>query len=430
MKKFIFFLITTLTFASTIKDAQKYYKENNYIKAYQILDKEYLNYLDKLDIQFLYAKSAYKTKHYKEAVAALQRILIYMPQNIYARFELAKNYYALHNYIESKSLFENLLKENISEDMRKAITSYLANINHYLTPHKKRVHFLASLSIGAGYNSNINLASSKNDFYVPVFNAYFKNILHEKSDFYHTENAFLNFIYELNLENFYLQNRFSFYSKAYLNEKDYNILTFSYAPVISYYHKNFIINNEIGIGDVFYSNRQYGCYYYYSPEIIYRPFKYMQTNLKLKIQKNNYKNNQNYYFIRLSGGIDYKLWIFSIFPKAFIETDRKTNKKAIDIDRKIYYLNSDFSLNFSKSRYVLSLSYKNTDFLEKDPLFKDKRKDKFYQIEIKKSSSLFWGISLMTLLGFNKNNSNFDPYSYKQFVAEISLKKDFKWEYY
>lgn len=428
MKKYLLFiLITTFIFASNpLEKAKKYYQDKNYTKAYQILNKDYLNYLDKLDIQFLYAKSAYKTKHYKEAVAALQRILIYMPENIYARFELAKTYYTLHDYIESKSIFENLLKEDLSKNMQKAIIKYISNINDALINHKK-IYFAASISAGLGYTFNINMASSADDFYVPAFGTYFQNISKKKSDAFHQESAFFNFIYKLNsLKHFYLQNRFNFYAKTYLNEKDYNVLIFNYTPVLSYYYKNFIINNELGIGDVFYSNEQYGYYCYYSPEIIYTPLKNLQTHLKFKIQKNNYKDNQNYYFVRLAGGINYKFWIFGISPKAFIQTDRKTTYKAIDNDKNIYYLNNDFSLNFSKTRYILSLSYKNTYFLDKDPLFQAKRKDRLYKIDLKKSSSLFWGINLITSLSFSKNFSNFTPYSYKQFTAEINLKKDFK----
>ncbi len=103
---------------------------------------------------FFYGIASIDTGHAGEGVLALERYLLNFPDNVSARLQLARGYFALGEDARSREEFSGILKQNPSSDVAATIERYLDAIR--LRETRYRTSSGAFVELGIGYDGNVN----------------------------------------------------------------------------------------------------------------------------------------------------------------------------------------------------------------------------------------------------------------------------------
>jgi tetratricopeptide (TPR) repeat protein len=115
---------------------------------------------------FLYGMAAIETGHPQEALFAFERALAVEPQDHRARLELARAYFMLGNFEQSRLLFEAVLASNPPPRVRENIQRFMDQ----LTARKQQrdQQFSANVDFSVGIDSNINSATEVQTISLPI----------------------------------------------------------------------------------------------------------------------------------------------------------------------------------------------------------------------------------------------------------------------
>lgn len=102
-----------------------------------------------------------------EAVFALERVLAVQPDHKQARAEIARAYYELGERDSAKKEFENVRRMGVPPEVSAAVSRYLDAIQQL--DAVPTTQFKGYVEAGAGYDTNVNAATSAGLVAVPVF---------------------------------------------------------------------------------------------------------------------------------------------------------------------------------------------------------------------------------------------------------------------
>ena len=115
---------------------------------------------------FLYGLAALESGNVQEAVFALERVLVNIPEDHRARLELARAYFMLGNYERSEALFNIVLAADPPPKVRENIQQFLYELSQR---NKMRDHQLTGFAeFALGYDSNINSATTEDNISLPI----------------------------------------------------------------------------------------------------------------------------------------------------------------------------------------------------------------------------------------------------------------------
>jgi hypothetical protein len=154
------------------KNLLSLYKSGNYAKAYELMAKTRTHNAGNFYFHYIYGQTAKNLQKYKEAAAAFERALVLRSDVAGVRFELAKMYIALSNYIEAKILIANII-ENASNAKIKEDLQILLEI---IDKRNQNHYFRLSTSIGGGTDTNI-INQAHDEFYIYTNWQYFNEII-------------------------------------------------------------------------------------------------------------------------------------------------------------------------------------------------------------------------------------------------------------
>lgn len=103
---------------------------------------------------FYYAQLLLHDGDTREAIFALERVLILQPQQHRARLDLARAYYANNNLVRSRTEFERVLATNPPPQVQANIQAFLDRITAIERARDRQFTMFAGLE--AGYDNNIN----------------------------------------------------------------------------------------------------------------------------------------------------------------------------------------------------------------------------------------------------------------------------------
>lgn len=109
------------------------------------------------EFDFLFGLSALEVGEFQEAVFALERVVTYFPNQLRARLELGRAYFASHNYVAAEKEFNLVLGKNPPNNVRKNVVPFLERIE--LMEHAYRGKLLGYIGISTGYDTNTNSAT-------------------------------------------------------------------------------------------------------------------------------------------------------------------------------------------------------------------------------------------------------------------------------
>jgi len=422
MKKlFLLFLLFFKLYAITAKEAINLYKQKKYKEAYiailQLLEKD--NYSSK-KLNFYFALSAEKTGHFKEALGAIERLLIYNPDNVRLLLERAKIYFLLKNYNLSQNYFLELRKI-VDKQTQKEINKFLDAIKKL----QKKDFLSFTLIAGIGYDSNINNTSENSRW-----NLYFGNIIlpvknsqNIKSS--QTLNQTLAIKYTHKFENAKLDNNFVVTSKQYISSHNKDFTMFQYSPNYSFLYKKLLFNTALTYGYLIYGNNHYLSLYGIKQDIKYRYKNYLNTTT-FKIDNKIYKNSlQNATLYSISNNID-------MFKKSnkfslLLGIDKNHRHKGY-LSTINYY---DYKMGLTSAKIVkndmlkANILYEYIKYKDKYSIFNKYQKDKKLTINLSLTKKLKHFI-IQPAAQIIRNNSNIPAFDYSKWSVNLNFIKTIK----
>ena len=118
---------------------------------------------DDLDAMFAYAVASILLRDYEQAIATLERMLIYRDDLPRVKLELGSAYFRLGSYEVSRFYFNEALAGDPPPDVRAKVEEFLAEINS----RTKQSAFAGFARVGLIYSTNANLGPS--DRLVEIF---------------------------------------------------------------------------------------------------------------------------------------------------------------------------------------------------------------------------------------------------------------------
>ena len=423
MKKiFLLFIIFGLIYGNEIDDAINLYKTKQYKKAYKVLFKllEKNNYKsDKLN--FYFALSAEQIGKYKEALGAIERLLIYNPDNIRLLLERARIYFLLKNYEIAKQYFKEVYQK-ADKQTQKEIDKFLLAINKV----QKRDFVTLTFLVGFGYDSNINNTSNKDkwnlyfgDVILPVTNN--QNI--KKST---TSTQIFSTKYTHKFDDFIIDNNFLLYFKQYHQDNHKNIELFRYSPTYKKIYKNMLFISSLNYSYLRYNQQHYLSTYGIKQDIKFR-YKNMLNTLSFIIDNKIYKNNkQNATLYSISNQIDKTFKKNKISFMIGFDKNKKHHTDLSTIDYNNYKTSFKNSYLIKKDIiFDTSIKYEFIKYTDYYTIFKTKQIDKKTTLNVGISKN-FKNFILQTNFQYINNDSNIAPFEYKKWNLNINIIKSIK----
>ena len=221
------------------------YKKGDCEKAYTLMQKTRTHNANNFYYHYIYAQCASKLKRYGEAAGGFERALILKNDIAGVRFELAKMYLKLSNFIEAQILIANMIEYASNPKIREDLKYLLTQIDKRNQDHYFKLDFQMSGGTDSNiinqahdqfyiypnwqyFSDSITIANTKNG----SFGAYTKGTqvkatIADKSSPYHAERFSIGYIYNKVGSYIYARSKFAFLQKE-ANAANYKFLRVAY----------------------------------------------------------------------------------------------------------------------------------------------------------------------------------------------------------
>lgn len=418
-----YFLPLSSIVAAEIDKLHELIKLQDYTQAFTLAEKIRFDLEGDPDFDYHYALAALETGQPDIAIFALERVIANQSDNQIARLELARAYYLNGEFEKSKTLFNLMLETSPPDNVKNNINLFLTKIDSFLNTSSYQTSGFAEFSLG--WDNNINTASDETS--VTIGNLVFNLNANKKIDAAFAKlTAGGNYLKRINkIDAFFIggqvekrdnlsQNldtdEFSMRTGyLYINNQTRISVPISYQKINldgKSYRDLLSISGEWSI---FTSENTYNSYILQYGTIAYPN----QPSLDLQFINLGYTNNflmsNNENLANLSAFIGTEV------PKI---SGNETNMKD--------YLG--LAVNFTNTNTLglyTSLSTYNFVYHDKNPSFSKTRNDILASAQLGYRWELSKTWKLSSQIGYSKNMSNIDLYSYDRITAEIKARAEF-----
>ncbi len=358
----------------------------------------------------------YRAKEYEDALMFFDRALIDDENDIDARRYYAKTLYKLSLFKEAKKEF--LLLHEISPD--KEIEGYLKNIEK----KHKRNFFSTNVSLGAGFDDNINLTTDANTTQYGSLTLI-------------NDTKKIDSIYglaTLSLNHRYVGKFFNLYSALYsYNELAHtakgNDLNFLDANTMIYKkYGNFSISLPLGFNTSYLDGDNIGYNIYTNPNITYNISKTLKTFANISFLDNTSKFAKSRDYTVFGGGFGVR------YDKKRFQNVFMTNLQSYSAKKDLRYdISKDVMAVMMQSRYYLfasaylgaNLSFKKDKYRDLDEVMGYKREDEAFSYGAFVGKNITKNILFHFRYKHTKNSSNINVYSYEKNTFALECKYKF-----
>jgi len=409
--KTVYFFLTFIIFlhvSLSAKSLELLFEEKKYQECYDIALAQYK--LDDVNAQKYLAQCAEKLGRDNMAIAALERILFIEPENIEAMLSLSKIYHRLNLNKQKELVTDTLDTYELTPDQRTRLKTLT------LTKKENLSTLSARVSLGAGYDSNLNILAVSNEEISSAymrFNAALSYIhdLSEKGAWFFTSN--LNYLHQSN-ESSSLHNIDFAAVDAGIGYK------FSRATLsLPFYYKRLYYLQEDLV-------QEYGL----SPKLDISLSKSFILTLNALISKREFMPND---FIpsdfEMWGAGVGGLWLFGrdfIYLKGlYKEFTPSHNEASIFTDKKSYSFNSGGLYNFSKTisskiNYLFRQNNYSNVFIDNT-----KRHDTHHALTLSMSYRLSQHYKAIALYKNSANFTNYEFANYRKQLIELAIQYNY-----
>ncbi|WP_024850155.1 surface lipoprotein assembly modifier [Hydrogenovibrio kuenenii] len=443
MKKISFYLFCICLFSSfkvlaavDFKSALQLYKDKQYQASYEafmaLADTDYTN----VDYNYYLARSAFFVKHYNEAIAAYERVLIMYPNNARSKLELGRTYYKMHRYTEARKYLNEVLKSSAPQVVKNNIRYYLARMTED-GKKPKRNTVKATLLGSVFYDSNLNYSPESDQMTLP------SGTLTSSADIgaWGSEQMLLvNHRYENpDKYDFAWKNDAVLYNKVSPGNSEYNILYGSYSPALSFQKDRWTLDAGVSVDGMKYGKDPYMVSYGLTPKAVYIPNMTEYISTQLKLLKRDYQTSstkaKNSKFVQLTVLYQKRMGpVFSWFGQGTLETELKdkTPTTIVNVDYQLLGLKVGAGYLLPKNISLSgSLGYQSKQFLDNDRLLKyfnapsKKEHDNRYYAELVLAKELDKNFTAQFRASRVQNDSNISVYKYQKNLYTFNILKRF-----
>jgi len=413
--------LSALNVEDEYKKALKAYKQKDYQRSYELLSKLYLTRLSDVDLNYQLGRSAYETGHYEIALAAFERVDMLDEGNIRNKLEMARTYFMLKMYEESKNAFEEVLQnQSIPDNVRKNIEIYLSKTSKVLN----RSFTYGVVGLDLLYDTNINFSSS-NDYY--EINGVKLPTGEEKGGGALQFLGSVSNIYDIGDKNgFAIKNRLTTLYKGHLNSdnSDYDIGFIAYNPSLLYKETKFTTELELGLDKLYISGDSYLQSLSISPKIDWNHTPTLKSLVSFKYYSKDYNNNSlDSQMYELSYGLQKIL-----SPRSYVQANLLASKQkkdggvsvVVDYDEHKLNLNYANQINPTFGYEAIAQLYKRS-YKDNTPMFGNTREDNVATITAAFMAKVISNTMIKAKLQYSKADSNQEIYSYDKGVVTIGL---------
>lgn len=126
------------------------------------------------NFDYIFGLSALDAGNPLEAVFALERAVDAAPDSGPARAELARAYLVLGDTDDARSEFDKVQQMDLPSDVQQTIDKYISTIDQY--HDASRIRYRPYVSVGLGYDSNVNSATTESQIAVPALGGLIFNL--------------------------------------------------------------------------------------------------------------------------------------------------------------------------------------------------------------------------------------------------------------
>lgn len=167
-------LVASLLFASVasaqtgeLRRADALIKQGKPKEALDLLHPLALQNESSAEYHYLVGIAAIDAGELDRAVSALKEALRLKPDLLQARAELGRAWLLIGDYLAAYFEFEAVKRANPPPEVVAGIDRYVDQLHQYVIQQRKR--FTGSVSVGYGYDSNVNAATSASQITLPLF---------------------------------------------------------------------------------------------------------------------------------------------------------------------------------------------------------------------------------------------------------------------
>jgi len=434
MKLFVSLLMAfTFAFATSAqyKTALEYFQKKEYKKAYDSFELALEEDYSDPKISFYIGRSAYELGLYEQAMIAYQRVLILDEMHIRSYLELARTYIALKQPALAKAELETAKRLKPPKTVIKNINMLIA----YIEGGKQKSFWNFFISLGAGYDSNIN-AQAGSDYIEANLGLAAGSLsgVDPISAKLAQEVAVANNVYQINGNKFFLESTFLVYGQQYLDNSEYDLLYLSLttAPgtVLNDYKITLPLNySRIYFGDISLldaKSAQLKVEKVLMKTLVARVAAKYETKDYTKIANEGRDSD----IAELELGVDY-LFGKNLFKLAYkyANEDRSNSSATLFIDRSINNFNLGYSRPLTDSLFFNAqynyIMYGYDDAVPTGPNSGDDREDDYQAISASLTQSFTKVFSTTLEYKYVDNNSNYVVMDYDKSTYLVKLNASF-----
>jgi len=426
-------IINKNDFIREYKAALENFKIKEYEKAYLSLYLLFQQKSDNLDINFYLGRSAYETQRYNEAILAYERFLFKKPKNNRVKLEMARAYFMINSYEESKKLLLQVKKDKqLPSATSKIIDTYLTSIDNKI----KKNSINGVLLLGVVYDSNINNRSLHDTFsniYFPAADTYIDvtNSTEDVSNWYSQEIALFNHKYKIS-DNKFFKNDFLIFNKDSFNSTydDTKLTLVSYSPALSIqYSEKLLVDYALYTDYLSYGGESKLKTFAIFPKFQYLYNKTNKLSGYLKYQNKSDQQDKTQDKIFTEARVNLK----HIFTKKTSLTTRLTlsDEKAKDSTQTgIDYTKAKIfiALNYKFKQNILftpKLSYSISKYHDTNSNYLVKEKNKELKISLSSTYAYSPQWIVQNNIDYIKQTSNIDLNEYNKYTFGLNIIRTF-----
>ena len=348
----------------------------------------------------------YRVGRYEEALASFDRALIDDDSDMSSHLFYAKSLYKLSMDKEADEEFKKILNSRSTKREKIEAREFIKAIEK----NRKRSFYKTSISLGVGYDDNIDLTTDKK---TTKYGAYtLENDTDKKSSTYALVSLSLAHRYDMGtfdiISSFYSYNELA-------HSADGNDLNFlDLKSGISKRFSDLNLYVPIGANISYLDGEDVGYNIYTSPTLRYFINKNFITSLEATYLDNRskYMQGRDYKMLGLNSGLIYKTKSSESGVLGGMNQFDSKDDLRFDVDKDVKNINIYSFYTFYKNSLSLYGSYSKEDYTRLDSAMGYKRVDKILRYGLNTRRDITDNIS--TTLGYKhiKNDSNINVYAY------------------
>jgi hypothetical protein len=379
---------------------------------------------------FFYGIAAIDTGHAGEGVLALERYLLNFPDNVSARLQLARGYFALGEDARAREEFSGVLQLKPPANVVATIERYLDAVR--LRETRYRTSSGAFVEAGVGYDSNVNGGVASSNITLPGLGPVIVASTGTKQSDGFGWLAAGGYLSHPVAPGVALFGNGQVDSKLNFSEHTFDQANLNLSGGVSYRQEQSLYRLGANFTNVWVDDNDFRSTYGATGEWLYQIDQQQSVGLIGQYARLDYSGNQSPRDANYWGAIGTYRKLFNhawqpILSVALTAGTEDTVTNRPDLVRNIY--GGRIAVSFTpQAKWGASLAYGylQSDYKGVDPLFGVTRKDKYDAVDAAVTYLYTKNLSFKGEVLYSKNRSNIALFAYPRNIAAFKVRYEFQ----